>query len=149
MEGLQQYYDIEQTYVVTNNRNHPAFEISISGTNIEVIYYEGDVDLCDLFYKLRTEFGIERLTIQSGGTFNTALLKLGLIDRLPIVVAPLLVGGQQTPSPFDGDSIVERSQLSVLKALKLVSCEMLKDSYIRLEYDVVSQTVVANSIKSS
>ncbi len=132
----------KKLYVVTNNREHPAFAVQDKSTNVEVIFSDGDIDLRNLFYQLSADHGIEHLTIQSGGTFNTALLRLGLIDRLTIVIAPLLVGGKETPSMFDGEAILERTQLSELKALQLVSCKVLEHSYIRLDYDVIAQTVI-------
>ena len=36
------------------------------------------------------------MTVQSGGTMNAHLLRLGLIDRLSVVVAPILIGGKDT-----------------------------------------------------
>jgi 2,5-diamino-6-(ribosylamino)-4(3H)-pyrimidinone 5'-phosphate reductase len=129
-------------YVVTNNKSHPAFAVKETSANVKVIFYPEDVDLSDLLYRLRTEYGIEHLTIQSGGTFNTALLRLGLIDRLTIIVAPLLVGGKDTSGIFDGEAILSQSQLTELKALKLISCEVLENSYIRLDYDVIAPTVI-------
>jgi 2,5-diamino-6-(ribosylamino)-4(3H)-pyrimidinone 5'-phosphate reductase len=130
----------KQLYVVTNNKNHPAFKVRAKLSNVEVIFYDGKIDLTDLFRRMCKDYGIEHLTIQSGGTLNTALLRLGLIDRISIVMAPLLVGGKLTPTLFDGDAIMEQSQLSELKPLKLINCEILKDSYIRLEYDVLNGT---------
>lgn len=128
----------KELYVVTNNKKHPAFDISTKVSNVNVIFYDQEIDLSDLFQRMYEDYGIERLTVQSGGTLNNCLIRLGLIDRLSIVVAPLVVGGDSTPTLFDGDAIVEKAQLNELKALKLINCEILKNSYIRLEYDVLN-----------
>ena len=59
-----------------------------------------------------------------------------------LVVAPLLVGGKATSSLIDGPSLQTEEELIDLKALKLVRCEVLQDSYLRLEYDVINETVI-------
>ena len=59
-----------------------------------------------------------------------------------LVVAPLLVGGKATSSLIDGPPLQTEEELIDLKALKLVRCEVLQDSYLRLEYDVINETVI-------
>ena len=73
---------------------------------------------------------------------NTILVRKGLIDHLCIYVVPLLVGGSDTSSLLDGISITTEAELFNLKALVLTKCEPLKDSYIRLEYDVIKETTI-------
>jgi riboflavin biosynthesis pyrimidine reductase len=34
------------------------------------------------------------MTIQSGGTLNAKWVRLGLVDEVSVVIAPLLVGGK-------------------------------------------------------
>ena len=75
--------------------------------------------------------------MQSGGTLNAALLRARLIDAIDIVVAPVLVGGKDTPTLVDGSSLTSLDELSQLVALELVSCDLLRDSYLRLRYRVV------------
>ncbi|MGH7141589.1 MAG: dihydrofolate reductase family protein [Minisyncoccia bacterium] len=98
--------------------------------------FKGKIDFKDAFSKLKGERSIEKLTIQSGGTLNATLIREGLIDRVLLVVAPVLVGGKNTPSMFDGESLHTPEQLSQLKTLELVEARPLKDSYLRLEYKV-------------
>lgn len=121
-------------YLVTTNKSHSAF--SSTKENIKILSYDGSVDLSDLFRRLREEFGIERLTVQSGGTLNAALVRSGLIDNLSLAVAPVVVGGRATPSLVDGESLHSVGELSALKALKLVKADVLEDSYLHLQYDV-------------
>lgn len=65
------------------------------------------------------------------------MLRRKLIDQLDIVVAPLLVGGRDTPTLVDGTSILDQTQLGLLGALKLTGCDVLEDSYLRLRYQVL------------
>lgn len=54
------------------------------------------------------------------------------------MVAPALLGGRDTPTLIDGDTLHSPSQLSQLGILKLESAEVLRDSYLRLRYQVIS-----------
>jgi 2,5-diamino-6-(ribosylamino)-4(3H)-pyrimidinone 5'-phosphate reductase len=138
---IQMARDLKHLYIVTTNANHPAHGLRDIG-NLTVIPYEEEIDFSDLFRKMKQDHGANRITVQSGGTLNAVLIRRGLIDHLLIVVAPLLVGGRATPSIMDGDSLQTEADLSQLKALRLTRCEALQDSYVRLEYDVIQETVI-------
>jgi 2,5-diamino-6-(ribosylamino)-4(3H)-pyrimidinone 5'-phosphate reductase len=60
----------------------------------------------------------------------------GLVDFVDVVVAPLLVGGRDTPTLVDGPSLASVGELSKLRPLELLGCESLQDSYMRLRYRV-------------
>ena len=96
----------------------------------------------DLFRKLKQDFGVKRMTIQTGGTLNAVFLREKLIDKLSIVVAPTLIGGKDTPSLIDGKSLSSIHELPNLKALKLISVKKLNDSYLHLKYDVINDTKI-------
>ena len=87
---------------------------------------------------LADEYSCERLTIQSGGTLNGAFLREKLIDLVDVVVAPVLVGGRDTPTLVDGESLTTGDDLSGLGVLELVGCDVLDHSYLRLRYQVIS-----------
>lgn len=139
-QGVRNYLHHKNVYLVTNNREHPAF--GVQAPNLNVIFYPVEIDFADLLTRLRQEHGIERLTIQSGGMLNSVLLRQGLIDHISVVVAPLLVGGQMTPSLIGGESLQTEADLVNLKALKLTRCKVLEDSYLHLQYDVIDKTIV-------
>ena len=124
---------VKKLVIVTTNKNHPAF--SMDG-NIEVIYYPNKLDFTDLFVKLKKDYGAKRLTIQSGGTLNATLLRKKLIDRISLVIAPALIGGKDTATLIDGESLQTVEDLKKIKSLKLVKCEKLKNSYVHLVYQV-------------
>ena len=92
----------------------------------------------DALQQLNTRFGCERITVQTGGTLNTLLVREKLIDYVDIVVAPVLIGGKDTATLMDGESLRDASQLSALGVLQLERCEALQNSYVRLRYKVVS-----------
>ncbi len=131
----------KKLYIITTNKNHPAFARK-KVNNLEIIYYEQKIDFIDLFKKLKQDYGIDRLTIQTGGTLNSVFIRQQLIDRISIVVAPVLVGGGKTATLVDGRSLSSVKELSLIKALKLTEVTKLDHSYLHLKYDVVNDTVV-------
>jgi len=131
----------KKLYIITTNKNHPAFQRK-DADNLEIIYYKNRIDFVDLFRKLKQDFGINRVTIQTGGTLNSIFLRTKLIDKISIVVAPTLIGGKDTPSLIDGKSLSSVKELSLIKALKLTEVKKLNDSYLHLKYDVINDTKI-------
>ncbi len=125
----------KKLYLVTTHRKHPAFGLK-NKKNMEIIYSK-KLDLKSLFVKLKKKHGINRVTIQSGGTMNSAFLREDLIDHISIVVAPCLIGGKNTPTLIDGESLHSIKELNKIKALKLRTCKVLNKSYLHLKYDVI------------
>lgn len=126
----------EKTYIVTDNKKHPAYKLLDKFDNLEILYYD-NIDLAKLMEDLKNYYGVERITIQSGGTLNAECLRNNLIDYVDIVIAPLLVGGANTSTLIDGKSITQVEELNKLKALQLIECNVLKDSYIQLKYKII------------
>jgi 2,5-diamino-6-(ribosylamino)-4(3H)-pyrimidinone 5'-phosphate reductase len=124
--------------VVTKNKLHPAFKLKTKEDNLFLITYPKKIHFADLFKKLKNEYKIKRLTIQSGGTINAELLRNNLIDHVSLVIAPCLVGGKNTASLIDGESLHAQGELKNIKALKLKKCDILKNSYLHLRYDVLN-----------
>ena len=67
-------------------------------------YFSGDkrVDLKALMSYLHEE-GIEKLMLEGGSTLNFSMIKAGLIDEISICIAPMVVGGVNAKTFFDGD----------------------------------------------
>lgn len=99
--------------LVTTNTQHPAF--SVQEDNLHIICQK----------KLDLRAVLEGLFLQEK-----------LFDCIDIVVAPVLIGGKDTATLIDGASITKREELGLLGVLKLVGCEVLEDSYLRLRYEV-------------
>lgn len=129
-------------YLITTNKNHPAFGMKDKYPTMHILFYENKIDFIDVFHRFKKDFGIKRVTIQTGGTLNAELLRLGLIDRVSIVIAPVLIGGNNTQSLVGGESLHNEADLLKIKALKLVKNETLKNSYIHLVYQVLNETKI-------
>lgn len=133
--GIKYFCELSKKFVlITANRNHPAF--NVKADNMGIILQE-ELSLERALSELKDKYGCERITIQSGGTINGLFLRNKLFDYVDIVVAPVLVGGKTTSTLIDGESITDRKDLDKLGVLRLVDCEKLEDSYIRLKYEVV------------
>ena len=133
--GVRFFCELSKQFVlITTNPDHPAFKVK--SDNLGIILQK---ELCleKALVKLKEDYGCERITIQSGGTMNSLFLRNKLFDYVDIVVAPVLVGGKDTSTLIDGESITTKEELGKLGVLKLVDCEKLEDSYIRLKYEVI------------
>ncbi len=132
--GIQYFCALSKNFVlITSNAKHPAF--NIKEENFHIIYQK-ELSLENALIKLKSEFGCERITIQTGGTLNGLFLREKLIDYVDLVVAPVLIGGKDTPTLIDGRSLSSQSELSKLGVLKLEECVVLENSYLRLRYKV-------------
>lgn len=131
-----------QFYLVTTNPTHPGFELQDTFPSMHILKYEKNIDFVDVFRRFKEEFKIDRATIQTGGTINAELVRLGLIDRVSIVIAPCLIGGRNTQGLIGGESLHTQADLKHVKALKLISCDILQNSYLHLQYEVISHTIL-------
>ncbi|MBM3233105.1 deaminase [Candidatus Pacearchaeota archaeon] len=123
-------------YIVTTNKKHPAFKVKED--NLKVIFYKGKVNLFDLFSKLKTEYGVDRVTIQSGGTMNASLIRERLIDEVSLVVAPAIIGGKDTSTLVDGESLCSEKDLLKIRPLRIKEVHKLENSFIHLVYQVIN-----------
>lgn len=130
--------NLKKLYLITSNKNHPAFDCK--NKNLEIIFYENNINFQDLFLKFKEKYKIQSITIQSGGTMNSILLREKLIDKISIVYAPVLIGGINTPTLIDGNTLISYEDLKYIKALKLTKVNQLKNSYLHLQYDVINNT---------
>lgn len=109
--------------IVTTNKHHIAYNYS----SIDVIDFTTHKEVFEKLY----DMGCERITIQSGGTLNKAFLDADLIDNISIVIAPITVGGKNTPSLISGDDNVS---LDTIRPFSLLKVHPLDDYYLNLVY---------------
>lgn len=137
-KGVRNLIDkTKKLYLITTNKKHPAFKLK---SRLELIYYPKKINFKELFNRFKQEYKILRITIQSGGTFNSIFLREGLIDNIHFVYAPCLIGGKNTPTLVDGEDIRKFSELKNIKTLRLLNIKRLKNSYLELKYAVNNKT---------
>jgi 2,5-diamino-6-(ribosylamino)-4(3H)-pyrimidinone 5'-phosphate reductase len=128
----------KKLFLITTNKNHPAIKLK-ENKKLEIIFYPKKINFKDLFKKLKQKYEMNRTTIQSGGTLNSILLRENLIDYVSVVIAPCIIGGKNTSTLADGESLHSVKELNKIKSLKLKTCKKLKNSYIHLIYEVVKK----------
>jgi 3,4-dihydroxy 2-butanone 4-phosphate synthase/GTP cyclohydrolase II len=82
------------TVVLTTERSDPDTRIALRnlGAGVEVVADDaGRVDLHAGLARLR-ELGMETVLVEGGATLVTSLIAAGLVDRLIVAVAPIVIG---------------------------------------------------------
>jgi 2,5-diamino-6-(ribosylamino)-4(3H)-pyrimidinone 5'-phosphate reductase len=82
-------------------------------------FFSGDkrVDLKALMNYLHEE-GIEKLMLEGGATLNFSMIRDNLIDELKICIAPMIVGGKDSKTFFDGEGFDYMKEAIPLKLEK-------------------------------
>jgi 2,5-diamino-6-(ribosylamino)-4(3H)-pyrimidinone 5'-phosphate reductase len=94
------------------------------------------VDMETALSELRTRYGVERVRVDSGGTLNGVLLKLGLVDEVSLLVAPVLMGDNSS-RPFYHSHVPGSADSGGHVGLRLTHLEQLEGDNLWLKYDVV------------
>lgn len=87
---------------------------------------------------LRDAYGIKHVTVECGGEFNASMLRAGLIDKVIVYIAPIIVGGRETPSLADGDSFTTVAELKSLCKMTLMDAKPYAN-FVRLSYKVLHE----------
>ena len=133
---------LKKLYIVTKNKNHPAFKIKQKFDNIEILFYEDEIDFIDMMRNLKSLYSIDKITIQSWWTMNSIFFRNNLIHKISIVIAPVIIWWKDTTSLVDWESLTSVDELYKLKVLNLKRVENLWNSYLHLEYDVLRNTEI-------
>ena len=89
---------------------------------------EKRVDLKALMFHLE-KMGVKKLMLEGGSTLNFSMIKEGLIDEINICVAPMVVGGADAKTFFDGegfDTMDESVKLELIDSFNLGKDLILK-----------------------
>lgn|SRR5487761_276443 len=95
------------------------------------------VDLWQAMKKLNTKLQITKIAALGGGKMNGALLRAGLVDELSLIVVPLVVAGEDTPSSFEAVELQGEGELPWL--LRLQTSKVLDDGTVWLKYVVLEK----------
>jgi diaminohydroxyphosphoribosylaminopyrimidine deaminase/5-amino-6-(5-phosphoribosylamino)uracil reductase len=107
--------------IIATTAAAPAAKVSrLEGQGVRVLVLpaaDGQVDLGELMRRLGAE-GVQSILLEGGATLNAAALRAGVIDRVMVFVAPLLLGGADAPGIFAGSGVERLSE-----ALRLTDVE--------------------------
>ena len=79
---------------------------------------DGRLDLAALATELGRR-GVMSLLVEGGATVHGAFLAAGLVDRVTVYVAPLLIGGADAPGPIGGVGVSQLSEAIRTAALRV------------------------------
>lgn len=133
VENLCKQY--ERVVVFTHNNYHPA--MGITDGKLSTCYMDS-VTVEDVLARLKSYYGVDELTLQTGGYTNGELIHGGLVDYIDFVIAPVIIGGVNTPSVVGGKSFQTFEELKQMAILECLSVTVLKDNYVRMRYKVVN-----------
>ncbi len=89
------------------------------------------VDLARVLAMLKDD-GIQTLMLEGGATLNFEMLRLGLVDEISMYVAPVIFGGESTPTLAGGPGLPRDGAIP----LQLVASEAWEDGGVLLRYRV-------------
>jgi riboflavin biosynthesis pyrimidine reductase len=133
-KGRIDWYQTEGLLVVTKEDVSDSYIQQLNEKGIQYITAgRGEyIDLHAALHKLY-ELGFRRLGLSGGGTMNGAFLRLGLVDEISLVMAPLAVGGYSTPSLFDSEDL---KGLEDAATLELKDLQRVGNGSVWLRYQV-------------
>ena len=93
---------------------------------------EGLVDPCALLETLGA-LGVVSILVEGGGTLLGSLFDQGLLDKVAVFVAPVLIGGRSAPSPVGGNGVTVMAQAARLDSARMerIGEDMLVVGYPR------------------
>jgi riboflavin biosynthesis pyrimidine reductase len=94
------------------------------------------IDLSLAMQKLGRAFGLRKLMLQGGGTFNGAMLAAGLVDEISHLTLPVADGGMGVASMFD---IPGKPPVKAAATLRLFSHKVLPGDVVWCKYRVVAK----------
>ena len=92
----------KETYLATTYDEKPDINAKI----IKCKSKNGQVDLRDLVDKLY-QMNISSILVEGGSMINTSFLEYDLVDKIYEFIAPIVVGGKDSRSPFLGEGVSE------------------------------------------
>lgn len=93
-------------------------------------------DLDELMEKLYS-LKIDSILLEGGGNLNFSALKSGIVDKVIIFIAPVLLGGKDSLTPVEGqgyDSIAEALRLKNIST-RLIGNDIMIEGYTKLTYN--------------
>ncbi len=96
-----------KTILAVTEQSPPDKRRALENRGIEVLVLpskEGRVDLKALMKELAAR-ELSAVLVEGGGTLNYSLLDQNLIDKLFIFIAPLIIGGRESPTAFSGSGV--------------------------------------------
>ena len=99
------------------------------------VHQQAGVHAEELLRELKEQYKIDHVAIQCGGNMNRVFAKEHCIDHVHVFIAPIIVGGKNTPTMVDGSDISMSSDILDVNEFKLESVMQYSGSYVELKYE--------------
>ncbi len=117
-------------FLFTTSQTDEAQLSMLRSCGAEIFIHEGErVNLISMLETLKN-IEVNRLMVEGGATLNFELMRLGLVDELTIYVAPMIFGGEKTPTIAAGAGLARSDAIP----LKLVESQAWDDGGVLLRY---------------
>lgn len=113
-----------EKYIFTTSRTRQEQLDRLQSAGAHVFVNDGDlVDLPGAM-EILAATGIQRLMVEGGGGLNSELLRLGLVDEIQLYIAPVIFGGQTSPTLVNGEGFM----LDDAVEMELLDTQILDDN---------------------
>ena len=99
--------DIADTIIVTSTNADPMKIAELEKRNVTMIYctrVDEGLDLREVMEELYKR-NITDVLLEGGSEINTSFLRAGLIDKFIVYIAPKVLGGRNSKTPFTGPDV--------------------------------------------
>jgi len=139
---------LARTLVVTSTAA-PAERISaVRAKRAHVIVFDGPRPPMPWIFKQLAVQGVLSVLVEGGATVHAAVLEAGLADRLVAVIAPLILGGEHTPSPVAGSGVetIQDGVVLLGRTVRQLGEDLVVEGTLR--YPVRSQAQQASAARA-
>lgn len=124
-----------KTIVATTNRANKDKVVLLRSKGVTVLIAEETdkrVDLLDLMKKLG-EMKIDSVLLEGGATLNFSALSQGIVDKVQIYIAPMIIGGEKSKTIVGGNGVEFLKDAFKLRDLKtsLIGQDILIEGYVK------------------
>lgn len=116
--------------IIVNANTPKAYLAYLQSLEISyVVAGENTTKLPEAMKKLKALFGIEKILLEGGGSFNGSMMAEGLVDEISLLLLPRVLNKKDAPSLFD-------SQASKINTTDyhLIECVPLEKNVLWLKY---------------
>lgn len=98
-----------------------------------IVSGKDQVDFNQAFEILYSQFGIERILLEGGGSINGSIFESGLLDELSLIVLPIVDSTPNTPTFFELTQDIGKRPTAMMELLKV---EQLQKGALYLNYRI-------------
>jgi diaminohydroxyphosphoribosylaminopyrimidine deaminase/5-amino-6-(5-phosphoribosylamino)uracil reductase len=119
--------------IATSEGSDPRWRQALEAAGAEVLVLPGDSDSLDLkaLLKALAERGVLSLLVEGGGILLGSVFDQGLVDKVQVIIAPMIIGAAEAPAAVAGQGA---HRLAQAWRLREVTVERLGDDILITGY---------------